>query len=74
MLEQGHCCGVDTRWNKGDSYNRAVTNKTIILQDLFSKADNDTVFMYACRCCPRGDVVSESSPITGTWSGVGCDR
>jgi predicted AlkP superfamily pyrophosphatase or phosphodiesterase len=40
---QGHCCGIDIKWNKEDSYLNAVTNKTRILSDIVQWVDNDTV-------------------------------
>eukprot|EP01112_Ceratiomyxa_fruticulosa_P008570 TRINITY_DN221_c0_g1_i3.p1 TRINITY_DN221_c0_g1~~TRINITY_DN221_c0_g1_i3.p1 ORF type:complete len:970 (-),score=127.20 TRINITY_DN221_c0_g1_i3:171-3080(-) len=40
---QGHCCGVDTKWNKKDTYSGAVYNKTLILEKIMSTVDSETV-------------------------------
>eukprot|EP00727_Mastigamoeba_balamuthi_P014662 m51a1_g9821 hypothetical protein (2448) ;mRNA; f:1895526-1905660 len=40
---QGHCCGVDRRWNARDTYNGAVSNKTRLLRNLTALVDEGTV-------------------------------
>eukprot|EP00698_Gefionella_okellyi_P025386 TRINITY_DN9268_c0_g1_i1.p1 TRINITY_DN9268_c0_g1~~TRINITY_DN9268_c0_g1_i1.p1 ORF type:complete len:594 (-),score=147.85 TRINITY_DN9268_c0_g1_i1:88-1869(-) len=40
---QGHDFGVSTRWNKADSYQGAVTNKTRILERIVQMVDNNTL-------------------------------
>lgn len=40
---QGHGHGVSPKWNKEDTYNGAVTNKTEIVSDLLGLVDNNTV-------------------------------
>ncbi|KAJ5070952.1 ectonucleotide pyrophosphatase/phosphodiesterase family member 5 [Anaeramoeba ignava] len=43
---QGHAYGVDPKFNKDDSYNKALTNKTKILQSIIDELDNDTVLFW----------------------------
>eukprot|EP01114_Cavostelium_apophysatum_P007944 TRINITY_DN2016_c0_g1_i2.p1 TRINITY_DN2016_c0_g1~~TRINITY_DN2016_c0_g1_i2.p1 ORF type:complete len:1015 (-),score=212.19 TRINITY_DN2016_c0_g1_i2:78-3122(-) len=40
---QGHCCGVTKEWNKDDTYNGAIVNKTRILHEIIDTIDEETV-------------------------------
>ncbi|KAI9091717.1 hypothetical protein DFS34DRAFT_320314 [Phlyctochytrium arcticum] len=43
--ERGHHSGVTLQYNKQDSYNRAVSEKSKIVKNLFDSVDNKTVVM-----------------------------
>eukprot|EP00771_Trimastix_marina_P001953 gnl/Trimastix_PCT/3061.p1 GENE.gnl/Trimastix_PCT/3061~~gnl/Trimastix_PCT/3061.p1 ORF type:complete len:966 (+),score=375.44 gnl/Trimastix_PCT/3061:26-2923(+) len=42
---QGHAYGVKTRWNRHDTYNLAVSNKTRIVEEMLAQADDQTLFI-----------------------------
>jgi hypothetical protein len=44
---QGHCCGVTTEWNKRNTYQSAVTNKTALLRQLVANLPPGTVLVAA---------------------------
>ncbi|KAL0226569.1 hypothetical protein P9112_013893 [Eukaryota sp. TZLM1-RC] len=43
---QGHAFGVTTEWNTKDTYDDAVTNKTIIFENLIEEVDDDTIVIF----------------------------
>ncbi len=47
MDVQGHRYGVTSKFNKDETYNQAITNKTKIIEEIVAMLDNDTVLFIS---------------------------